>query len=257
MGLVSENFEESTLADAAGRRRRGAHPLLTTGSTVLANAQPCNVATRCGPLAIAHNGNIINAAEIKRELVEKGAIFTTSSRHRGAGAPDRPLRGRYGRGADPGRAGAGGRRVQPGDHRRADALRRGGQPRASGRWCWAGWRAGWWWRRRPAPSTWWAPHRLRASARRVHPDRGRPGHRAAAPVAPPGEPVRVRAGVLRPARQHRLRRIGRSRPPRAGPAAGPRAAGARAARWCSACRTAPTPWPSGSPRSPASSWSTA
>jgi amidophosphoribosyltransferase len=46
---------------------------------VLANAQPCNVATRCGPLAIAHNGNIINAAELKRELVERGAIFTTSS----------------------------------------------------------------------------------------------------------------------------------------------------------------------------------
>ena len=50
----------------------------TTGSTVLANAQPCNVNTRCGPLAIAHNGNLINAPSIKRELVEKGAIFTTS-----------------------------------------------------------------------------------------------------------------------------------------------------------------------------------
>jgi amidophosphoribosyltransferase len=37
------------------------------------------VATRCGPLAIAHNGNLINAAELRRELVEKGAIFTTSS----------------------------------------------------------------------------------------------------------------------------------------------------------------------------------
>src|SRR6185503_18525700 len=50
-----------------------------TGSTVLANAQPCSVNTRCGPLAIAHNGNLTNAAELKRELVEKGAIFTTSS----------------------------------------------------------------------------------------------------------------------------------------------------------------------------------
>ena len=51
----------------------------TTGSTVLANAQPCSVNTRCGPLAIAHNGNLTNATELKRELVEKGAIFTTSS----------------------------------------------------------------------------------------------------------------------------------------------------------------------------------
>ena len=51
----------------------------TTGSTVLANAQPCSANTRCGPLAIAHNGNLVNAAAIKRELVERGAIFTSSS----------------------------------------------------------------------------------------------------------------------------------------------------------------------------------
>ncbi|MEO6056893.1 MAG: amidophosphoribosyltransferase [Gemmatimonadales bacterium] len=79
MGLVSENFEESTLATLPGDVAVGHTRYSTTGSTVLANAQPCNVATRCGPLAIAHNGNIINAAGIKRDLVEKGAIFTTSS----------------------------------------------------------------------------------------------------------------------------------------------------------------------------------
>jgi amidophosphoribosyltransferase len=77
MGLVSENFEESILATLPGDVAVGHTRYSTTGSTVLANAQPCNVATRCGPLAIAHNGNIINAAELKRELVEKGAIFTT------------------------------------------------------------------------------------------------------------------------------------------------------------------------------------
>jgi amidophosphoribosyltransferase len=79
MGLVSENFDESVLATLPGDVAVGHTRYSTTGSTVLANAQPCNVATRCGPLAIAHNGNIINAAEIKRDLVEKGAIFTTSS----------------------------------------------------------------------------------------------------------------------------------------------------------------------------------
>ena len=79
MGLVSENFEESILATLPGDVAVGHTRYSTTGSTVLANAQPCNVATRCGPLAIAHNGNIINAAELRRELVEKGAIFTTSS----------------------------------------------------------------------------------------------------------------------------------------------------------------------------------
>jgi amidophosphoribosyltransferase len=79
MGLVSENFDESVLATLPGDVAVGHTRYSTTGSTVLANAQPCQVATRCGSLAIAHNGNIINAAEIKRELVEKGAIFTTSS----------------------------------------------------------------------------------------------------------------------------------------------------------------------------------
>ena len=79
MGLVSETFDEEVLATLPGDVSVGHTRYSTTGSTVLANAQPCSVNTRCGPLAIAHNGNIVNAAEIKRELVDRGAIFTTSS----------------------------------------------------------------------------------------------------------------------------------------------------------------------------------
>ena len=79
MGLVSENFDDQTLAGLPGDVAVGHTRYSTTGSTVLANAQPCNVNTRCGPLAIAHNGNLINADAIKRELVERGAIFTSSS----------------------------------------------------------------------------------------------------------------------------------------------------------------------------------
>src|SRR6476660_3915543 len=79
MGLVSENFDDQILASLPGDIAVGHTRYSTTGSTVLANAQPCNVATRCGPLAIAHNGNLINADPIKRELVERGAIFTSSS----------------------------------------------------------------------------------------------------------------------------------------------------------------------------------
>ncbi len=79
MGLVSENFDDANLARLPGDVAVGHTRYSTTGSTVLANAQPCNVNTRCGPLAIAHNGNLVNAAELKRELVERGAIFTTSS----------------------------------------------------------------------------------------------------------------------------------------------------------------------------------
>ena len=79
MGLVSETFDEAVLARLPGDVAVGHTRYSTTGSTVLANAQPCSVNTRCGPLAIAHNGNLVNAPELKRELVEKGAIFTTSS----------------------------------------------------------------------------------------------------------------------------------------------------------------------------------
>jgi amidophosphoribosyltransferase len=79
MGLVSENFDDQTLSGLPGDTAVGHTRYSTTGSTVLANAQPCSVNTRCGPLAIAHNGNLINADAIKRELVERGAIFTGSS----------------------------------------------------------------------------------------------------------------------------------------------------------------------------------
>ena len=79
MGLVSENFDEGRLAQLPGDVAVGHTRYSTTGSTVLANAQPCSVNTRCGPLAIAHNGNLTNAGELRRELVEKGAIFTSSS----------------------------------------------------------------------------------------------------------------------------------------------------------------------------------
>jgi amidophosphoribosyltransferase len=79
MGLVSENFDEALLAKLPGDVAVGHTRYSTTGSTVLANAQPCSSNTRCGTLVIAHNGNLTNAPELKRELVERGAIFTTSS----------------------------------------------------------------------------------------------------------------------------------------------------------------------------------
>src|ERR671911_67560 len=79
MGLVAENFDDEILASLPGDVAVGHTRYSTTGSTVLANAQPCSVNTRCGPLAIAHNGNLINAGTIKRDLVARGAIFTSSS----------------------------------------------------------------------------------------------------------------------------------------------------------------------------------
>ena len=79
MGLVNETFDESILAELPGDIAVGHTRYSTTGSTVLANAQPSSVSTRSGPLVIAHNGNLTNAAELKHDLVEHGAIFTTST----------------------------------------------------------------------------------------------------------------------------------------------------------------------------------
>lgn len=79
MGLVSETFDETVLAKLPGDVAVGHTRYSTMGSTVLANAQPCFANTRMGPLTLAHNGNLTNAAELKAKLVERGAIFTSST----------------------------------------------------------------------------------------------------------------------------------------------------------------------------------
>ncbi|MBA2626564.1 MAG: amidophosphoribosyltransferase, partial [Gemmatimonadales bacterium] len=79
MGLVSETFDEAILDQLPGDVAVGHTRYSTTGSTVLANAQPCYANTRCGTLALAHNGNLTNADHIKQELVQQGAIFSSSS----------------------------------------------------------------------------------------------------------------------------------------------------------------------------------
>ncbi|HEX5004534.1 MAG TPA: amidophosphoribosyltransferase [Gemmatimonadales bacterium] len=79
MGLVSETFDEAELQKLPGDVAVGHTRYSTTGSTVLANAQPCLVNYRVGSLSVAHNGNLTNAADIKRDLVERGSIFTSSS----------------------------------------------------------------------------------------------------------------------------------------------------------------------------------
>ena len=51
----------------------------TAGDTVVRNAQPFSVACNKGQIAVAHNGNITNAAELRRELEREGSIFQASS----------------------------------------------------------------------------------------------------------------------------------------------------------------------------------
>lgn len=79
MGLVSENFNEAVFAQLPGDVAVGHTRYSTTGSTVLANAQPLLANTRSGPLSVAHNGNLVNAHLLREELVRQGAIFSSSS----------------------------------------------------------------------------------------------------------------------------------------------------------------------------------
>ena len=78
MGLVSQAFQEDTLADLPGYIAIGHNRYSTTGSSTLANAQPIVVQGPEIELALAHNGNVINAAELKRELAEWGCTFSST-----------------------------------------------------------------------------------------------------------------------------------------------------------------------------------
>ncbi len=68
MGLVAQVFDEATLASLKGHLAIGHSRYSTTGSSNWENAQPTFRATKHGHLALAHNGNLINTAEIKQRI---------------------------------------------------------------------------------------------------------------------------------------------------------------------------------------------
>src|SRR6266496_4441001 len=79
MGYVADVFDEARLSRLPGRTAIGHVRYSTAGASLLANAQPIVFATGRGPLALAHNGNLVNAREIRRGLESSGALFTTTS----------------------------------------------------------------------------------------------------------------------------------------------------------------------------------
>src|SRR5919109_115326 len=79
MGLVGQVFSEPDLAVLGGRAAIGHTRYSTTGSSRIQNAQPMVVtAQRLGELALGHNGNCINARELRADLSEEGVRFATS-----------------------------------------------------------------------------------------------------------------------------------------------------------------------------------
>jgi len=79
MGLVSDVFSERVLGELPGDVAIGHTRYSTAGTSVLANAQPMLAGYREGPLALAHNGNLTNAVQLRSDLVAKGSIFQSSS----------------------------------------------------------------------------------------------------------------------------------------------------------------------------------
>jgi len=79
MGLVSDIFSEARLGDLPGDVALGHTRYSTAGTSVLANAQPMLAGYREGPLGLAHNGTLTNAAQLRNDLVAKGSIFQSSS----------------------------------------------------------------------------------------------------------------------------------------------------------------------------------
>ncbi len=79
MGLVSEGFDETELESLPGETAIGHTRYSTSGSTTLDNAQPILARVRAGHIALAHNGNLVNASELRDELEDQGAIFASTS----------------------------------------------------------------------------------------------------------------------------------------------------------------------------------
>lgn len=79
MGLVSQVFDEEILKSLPGELAIGHNRYSTTGASALRNAQPIFCQSVVGELAVAHNGNLINAVELRRSMEAEGEQFDSTS----------------------------------------------------------------------------------------------------------------------------------------------------------------------------------
>jgi amidophosphoribosyltransferase len=78
LGLVADVFDQDTLDRLTGPIAIGHNRYATSGRSLLKNTQPFVVEFARGGLAVAHNGNLVNALELREGLEERGAIFQSS-----------------------------------------------------------------------------------------------------------------------------------------------------------------------------------
>jgi amidophosphoribosyltransferase len=79
MGLVSQIYNETVLRDLPGEMAIGHNRYSTTGDSSPRNAAPHVIDTLDGMLAVAHNGNITNAADLRRDLLTRGVGLVTTT----------------------------------------------------------------------------------------------------------------------------------------------------------------------------------
>lgn len=79
MGLVSRVFDRDILGQLKGRMGIGHVRYSTTGSSLLANAQPLVARCSRGMMALAHNGNLVNTESLRLQLENDGAVFQTTT----------------------------------------------------------------------------------------------------------------------------------------------------------------------------------
>jgi amidophosphoribosyltransferase len=79
MGLVADVFDEETTRSLTGNYAIGHVRYSTSGSSHILNAQPLQVASHRGTVSLAHNGNLVNAHELRRRMELDGSIFATTS----------------------------------------------------------------------------------------------------------------------------------------------------------------------------------
>ncbi|ABR54375.1 amidophosphoribosyltransferase [Methanococcus vannielii SB] len=79
LGLVPEVFSNKNLQNLYGHIGIGHVRYSTTGGNIIENCQPFVVNSSFGKIAIAHNGDIVNSSELKRELEKNGHIFVSST----------------------------------------------------------------------------------------------------------------------------------------------------------------------------------
>jgi amidophosphoribosyltransferase len=224
MGLVSDGFDE--VANVSGSVALGHTRYSTAGSSTLDNAQPVMARFRDGHISLAHNGNLVNEVELRRDLEDRGSIFSSSmdsevivhlmARSQST-KPEHKLADALSR-----VEGASSLLVLMGSTLMAARDPRGWRPlvmgRLDGSYVFAS--------ETCALDIVGATVEREGQAGRDHRHRSRRiPHAADADLA--AQALRLRARLLRAAGQLRLRRFGRSRPSRVRPAVGQGAAGAR------------------------------